>query len=176
MKGYLPRLLTAIVFGCLALGVLSRSARPEGNEYGGQTPPEIKVKGSINGSSEMPKTLEGLRGRVVLLEFWATWCPPCRAIIPHVKELADKFSSRGLQIISVTAEAPEIVKPFAAKNDMTYTIGLDDGKQTMRAYGIKSIPMAYLIGRDGKVIWQGHPAQLKEGQIEEALQTVEKKQ
>ena len=170
------RLAAAVVLICSAFCVFARDARSDGNDYAGQTPPKITVKGFINGSSEMPKTLEGLRGRVVLLEFWATWCPPCRAIIPHVKELADKFSLRGLQIISVTAEAPEIVKPFAAKNDMTYTIGLDDGKQTMRAYGIKSIPMAYLIGRDGKVIWQGHPAQLKEGQIEEALQAVEKKQ
>ena len=169
-------LAAAVVLICSALCVFAHDARSDGNDYAGQTPPKITVKGFINGSSEMPKTLEGLLGRVVLLEFWATWCPPCRAMIPHMKELFEKYSSRGLQIISITAEDPETVKPFVKENKMTYTIGLDDNRQTVRAYGIKSIPMAYLIGRDGKVIWQGHPAQLKEGQIEEALQTVEKKQ
>jgi len=175
MRPHWRRLAAAVVLTCSALGVLARDARSEGNDYVGQTPPEIKVTGFINGSSEMPKTLEGLRGRVVLLEFWATWCPPCRETIPHLKQLFEKYSSRGLQIISVSPEDPETVKPFVKENEMTYTIGLDDNKQTVHAYGIKSIPMAYLIGRDGKVIWQGHPAQLKEGQIEEALQTVEKK-
>jgi len=175
MRPHWRRLAAAVGLTCLAWGVFTHDARAEETNYVGQTPPEITVKGFINGSSEMPKTLEGLRGRVVLLEFWATWCPPCRETIPHIKQLFEKYSSRGLQIISVSPEDPETVKPFVRENEMTYTIGLDDNKQTVHAYGIKSIPMAYLIGRDGKVIWQGRPVQLKEGQIEEALQTVEKK-
>ena len=175
MKRYLVRVLAVMAVAGFLSATFGRMAGAAGNVYVGQTPPEITVKEFLNAPAEMPKTLEGLRGRVILLEFWATWCPPCRAMIPHLKQLFEKYSSRGLQIISVSAENMDVVKPFVEANSMTYTIGLDDNKQTVHAYGIKSIPMAYLIGRDGKVIWQGHPAQLKEGQIEEALQSVEKK-
>ncbi len=167
--------LVAIPVACLGLMFFSGAAFPEGGDFVGQNPPEIKIAEFLNAPADMPKTLEGLRGRVVLVEFWATWCPPCRAIIPHMKELADKFSTRGLQVISITKEKTDVVKPFAEQHNMTYTIGIDDGGQTVRAYGIRSIPSAFLVGRDGKVFWQGHPAELKENQIEDALRAVEKK-
>lgn len=167
-------LFIALFFCCLML-LLCRLGFSDGNNYLGQTPPEITLSGTINPTPNMPETLKDLQGRVVLLEFWATWCPPCRAMIPHMQELAQKYTQRGLQILSVTNENPEKVKSFVDEHKITYTIGLDKASQTTRTYGIRSIPTAYLIGRDGKVIWQGHPAQLKESQIEEALQAEEKK-
>jgi peroxiredoxin len=91
-----------------------------------------------------------------------------------MNELFEKYSARGLQIISVTKEKPEVVKPFVAEQGVKYTIGLDSGA-TVKAYGIRSIPTAYLIGTDGKVIWEGHPRQLEDSVIEKALQAVEKK-
>jgi thiol-disulfide isomerase/thioredoxin len=170
-----PKRLMAILMAGAALSAASRLAFAEGNEYVGQTPPEISIAELLNAAPEMPKTLAELRGRVVLLEFWATWCPPCRRMIPHMQELSEKYSQKGLQILSVTKEKPEVVKPFVKENNMKYTIGLDVQGKTMRTYGITAIPTAYLIGADGKVIWQGHPSELKENQIEEALKMVEKK-
>ena len=174
MKRYMACSLGAVLAAYVAVTSFSRVGLAVGNEFVGQTPPEIAISGFINPTPNMPKTLKDLQGHVVLLEFWATWCPPCRAMIPHMNELFEKYSARGLQIISVTKEKPEVVKPFVEEHGMKYPIGLDAGA-TAKSYGIKSIPTAYLIGTDGKVIWQGHPKQREDGVIEKALQSAEKK-
>ena len=168
------RLSTLAIVAVFAFGACRRVEEAPPPAPKGPLAPEIAIKEFLNAPVNMPTTLEGLRGRVILLEYWATWCVPCLASVPHVRELYDKFSSRGLQVISITDEDREIAKPFVEKNKMSYVIGLG-GKETRRAYGVKAIPMAFLIGRDGRILWQGKPIELKDAQIEDALQSVEKK-
>ena len=126
----------------------------------GQTPPEIKIDEWMSAKPE-------LAGKPVLLEFWATWCPPCRKSIPHLNELEGKFKDKGLVIVGVSDEDAATVKEFQKGTPMNYPNGIS--KDLVQQYGVNGIPHAFLIGKDGKLLWRGHPMQLTDAEIEKAL-------
>jgi len=114
-------------------------------------------------------SLSDLRGSAVLLEFWATWCGPCRAQIPHMNELHATYASRGLVVLAVAFNEKEaVVAPFAKANAMAYPIGIEDGSAA-KAFGIQGIPHAVLVDPNGVIVWAGHPAQLGQQTVENAL-------
>lgn len=122
--------------------------------------------------------------RVYLVEFWATWCGPCRTSIPHLNEIHQKYKDRGLVVIGqdvLEEDAADSVRAFVKEmgNKMTYRVALDDtngnedGKMNsawMKAAERKGIPSAFLVGKDGNIAWIGHPMELKESTIEQALE------
>ena len=118
----------------------------------GKPAPELSVKKWFNGSGT---TLAQAKGKIVVVEFWATWCPPCKAAIPHLKELNQKFKKKGVVFLSLTDEDAVAVEPFMKAQGMDYTVGT--GSKTAAAYGVAGIPHAVVIGKDGKVKWEGHP-------------------
>lgn len=101
--------------------------------------------------------------KVLVVEFWATWCGPCLTSIPHLTELQHKFADRGVVVIGVSAEDPSTVRPFVDKmgGKMGYTVAVDNNRQTskgyMTAYGQNGIPHAFVIDLEGRVAWHGHP-------------------
>ena len=122
------------------------------------------------------------KGKAYLVEFWATWCPPCRTSIPHLNEVHNKFKDKGLIVIGQDCwERDEsLVAPFVKKmgDKMTYRVALDDkagnkkGQMAvtwMEAADRDGIPSAFLVDAKGKIAWIGHPMQLKEETIEAAL-------
>jgi thiol-disulfide isomerase/thioredoxin len=109
-----------------------------------------------------------LKGKPVIVEFWATWCPPCRTSIPHLNELNKKFKDKGLVIVGVTDEDKATVDDFQKKLPMDYSVALDKGGLGQK-FGIQGIPHAFVVGKDGKILWEGHPMALKEAEIEKAL-------
>jgi len=118
----------------------------------GKQPKEINAKGWINSGGV---TLEKLKGKVVVVEFWATWCPPCRASIPHLIELRKKLDASKVEIIGLTDEPRSKVEKFAKDLKMNYTVGY--GSTSGESYGVTGIPHAFVIGTDGKIQWDGHP-------------------
>ena len=160
-------ILGTVVLG-VALSLLSLGAW--GGEKGvveSKSAPEITLVSSLNSPAKL--SLAGAREKVVLLEFWATWCPPCRASIPHLQKLHDTYAKKGLVIISVTNEDEKTVQAFVKAHRMTFSVGIDDGDKTMTTYGIESIPTAFLIDGTGKVVWEGHTMALTQQEIEKAL-------
>lgn len=109
------------------------------------------------------KLADGKGKTVFVVEFWATWCPPCRASIPHLSELQKQFQDRGVVFIGVSQESPDVVKKFVEKmgDRMNYTVAADDDGATakgyMDAYAINGIPHAFIVDKEGRVIWHGHP-------------------
>ena len=112
-------------------------------------------------------------GKVYVVEFWATWCPPCRTSIPHLTALQKKYQDR-VVFVGVSQEAPDVVKPFVSKQgaNMDYTVAIDTagavGRGYMGAFGQNTIPHAFVVDAAGKVVWYGHPM----GPIDQVLDQV----
>ncbi len=99
-----------------------------------------------------PLQLSSYRGKVVLLDFWATWCDPCRDEIPHFVELQKMYGNQGLQIIGVSMDdSLDPVKPFAEKFRINYPIVMGSAKIGELYGGILGLPIAFMIGRDGRI-------------------------
>ncbi|MFC1621477.1 peroxiredoxin family protein [Candidatus Omnitrophota bacterium] len=98
-------------------------------------------------------TLTDFKGNVVILDFWATWCPPCRAEIPHFIELQDEYGDKGLEIIGVSLDwnAERVLGGFAEDNGINYTLLMGNDDVTDLYGGIISIPTTFVIDRDGGI-------------------------
>jgi thiol-disulfide isomerase/thioredoxin len=133
----------------------------------GQPAPAISATDWLN---TPPLSLGKLRGKIVVVEFWATWCPPCRKSIPHLVELHKTYRDKGVVLVGLTDESKAKVEPFAAEMGMTYPVGC--GSRSKSAYGVRGIPHAFVVDVAGKVVWRGHPTSAGfEAAIKEQLQT-----
>jgi thiol-disulfide isomerase/thioredoxin len=110
-----------------------------------------------------------LTGHPLLLEFWATWCPPCRASIPHLNKVDEQFHHRGLQIVGITGEDKAVVERFRARTPMNYAVALDTGHAVANEFQVQGIPQAWLLDKEGQVVWTGHPMELDEQTIARVL-------
>ena len=147
--------LVIAAWGCSDRQIARRRQADRGPTIGAE-PPEIAAAEWLN--TDSPPTLASLRGQVVMVEFWATWCGPCVAGIPHLNELQSKYRNAGLRIISLTDDDLATVEGFqkGRKSPIEYTVGT--GSDLGATYGVSSIPHAFVIGRSGKLLWEGHPA------------------
>ncbi|MEP7353807.1 MAG: TlpA disulfide reductase family protein [Acidobacteriota bacterium] len=106
----------------------------------------------LNGTSW---TLKSLRGKVVVVNFWATWCPPCRKEMPDLDTLYKRFKDKGLVILALSAEAADVVKPFlTSEQKVTYPVLLDPGGKIAAQFRVKGIPKSFIYDREGKLAAQ----------------------
>ena len=144
----------------------------------GQMAPEISVKAWINGG---PVALEDLRGRVVMLEFWATWCKPCQEMFPKLNSFHDDHAAGGLEIVALTRhylayrgtpEAMEeelhLMRTAVTQHDVKFHVGVSEDERLQTVYGANGLPTAVLIDRHGIVRYAGPGADDKA--FNEALQ------
>ena len=96
-------------------------------------------------------TLKSLRGKVVLVNFWATWCPPCRKEMPDLDALYGRFQGQGLVILAISDEDAAKVKPFIAERRFTYPILLDPGRKVHELFSVQGIPKSFVYDRQGKL-------------------------
>jgi peroxiredoxin len=98
--------------------------------------------------------LKDLRGKVVLVNFWATWCPPCRKEMPDLDSLYQRFASRGLVILAISDEEPEKVRRFISEHKVSYPILLDPGRKVNELFRVEGIPKSFIYDRDGWLVAQ----------------------
>ena len=167
MRQYLT--ILAAVAACLS----ASGARADEILNVGDPAPKLAVSGWVKGD----KVDQFEPGKTYVVEFWATWCGPCRVSIPHLTEQAHKYKEKGVQFIGVDIweNDTSLVKPFVAEmgDKMDYNVALDDvptggkpmegamAKTWMSAAEEHGIPTAFII-RDGKIAWIGHPMKMDE--------------
>ncbi|HYE07139.1 MAG TPA: redoxin domain-containing protein [Planctomycetota bacterium] len=136
----------------------------------GAASPELSSTKSLNTPDGAAITIAGLRGKVVLVDFWATWCGPCVAAIPHMQQLHDKFASKGLVVVGHTDASSKGLEQFIADKKMTYPISI--GTEIGGSWGVTGIPHVFVIDPDGVIVWHGHPGGLDESVLAEPLKRV----
>jgi len=136
-KHWLPALLLALIAGAASAAVqLSAKA------------PDFTLR-SVGGAN---LRLAELRGQVVLVNFWATWCGPCRQEMPHLNRLYDRYRSTGFVLLGVNIDDdPRAAADLAAKLGVHFPVLLDTDKKVSRAYDMSAMPATLLIDRDGRV-------------------------
>jgi thiol-disulfide isomerase/thioredoxin len=100
-----------------------------------------------------PLQLTAFRGKIVLLDYWATWCAPCKIEVPHLVELQKKYGSQGLQIIGISMDddsAP--VETFARDLAINYPVALGNAPLAQSYGGVLGLPVAFLIDRNGRIV------------------------
>jgi peroxiredoxin len=108
---------------------------------------------SLTGLDGIEYRLSDQKGNVVLVDFWATWCPPCREEIPHLKELHTRFSEQGLAVWGVGLDEEGALRAYAEENEMSYTVLI--GKESVgRDYGVQGIPTTILFDKQNRIAFK----------------------
>ena len=121
--------------------------------HAGDVAPDFTVE-MLDGSHI---TLSDLRGKVVLVSFWATWCPPCRQEMSHLqKDVIDRFAGKDVVVLPISrGEKRETVEAFIEKMGYTFPIGLDGNQSIYKKYASNYSPRSVVVGKDGKVVYVG---------------------
>ena len=152
-------LLTVAASAVLSTAIFLKAAEPEG-KLGMKAPP-LAISAWHKGKP-VPADIANAKN-VTVVEFWATWCGPCKESIPHLTELQKKYAGKGVTIIGITDESADEVKPFLKKmgSKMDYTVASDNATDTwnayMKAFDQEAIPYAFIVDRAGKIAWHGSP-------------------
>jgi len=127
-----------------------QSSTPLGEKYIGQPAPDFTLA-DMQGQQV---TLAQLRGKVVLLNFWATWCPPCREEMPSMERLHQQFKDQGLVMLAVNVEQNgyQAVSNFLDRTPYSFSILLDDKADVQNLYHVYRFPETFLIDRNGNVV------------------------
>ena len=152
--------IIALLIAVFAIGYHLYS-KNRGSESSGQFPSLEKV-------AWMGEKPEIKPGSIYLAEFWATWCPPCRQSIPHLNEIHQKYSSKGLLVLGISDEPQNTIEEFRKTVEMSYHVGTETSGQLMKTLGVRGIPAAFFV-KDNTILWRGHPMQINEALIEKMM-------
>jgi len=131
--------------------------------------PEIRLEKLINAPQKTLAGWEDLRGKAVVLEFWASWCEPCLASMPHFNDLVVQYRNKPVVFIAVTDESSSDVLSFLRNHRLEGWIAPEAGQEVFRAFRVYGRPHTVLIGRDGKVSAFAYPSDVSTGTIDELL-------
>lgn len=135
------------------------------NDFRGKKAPKLEVETWLAGKS--PET----KGKVVFIDFWATWCGPCKKLIPEMNEWAEKFKD-DVVFIGISDEPTETLRKFMETTKMNYHVATDTQKRTSKELGVQGIPHVMIVTPDGIVRWQGFPGDKADPLTEEKLSQI----
>ncbi|MED3624896.1 thiol-disulfide oxidoreductase ResA [Neobacillus thermocopriae] len=116
--------------------------------------------------------LSDYRGQGVFLNFWGTWCPPCKKEMPYINNQYNQFKDQGVQVLSVDIQESElVVNQFVEQYKLDFPIMIDKDKEVMTAYGVDLLPATFLIDKNGKVV-KYHTGELTEDKVREFMESI----
>lgn len=134
------------------------------------------VNGRMVGKTVEPMKLNyfasrpaSLDNKVVLIDFWAVWCEPCRHTIPELNKLHAELGDQGLVVLGMTRDDDKSIAEFVTRFPMQFHVGTDVDGAFFKRLAVRAMPYAVLTDRNGVIIWQGDPGQLNRARIEAAL-------
>lgn len=143
--------MRALVLAAVALAIAGGPAAAQPALKAGSAAPAF----SLQDLSGRPLSLAAYRGKVVLIDFWATWCVPCREEIPHFVAMQKKYGDRGLAVIGISMDdGPAPVVRFSRELQINYPVAMGDATLAERYGGILGLPVAFLIDRGGRIRWR----------------------
>ena len=144
----MPRTLAAILALALAGAMAGTTAAADFKPWTGGALPAFVLK-DLDG---VEHRLADFRGKVVLVNFWATWCGPCVQEMPSLQRLKEKLAGRPFVVLAVNLDEPESrIRNFLAKVSVDFPILLDPEKKASRAWNARILPASYIVGADGKI-------------------------
>jgi uncharacterized protein (TIGR03435 family) len=135
----------------------------------GKPAPPLNIEKLLQAPTDANASWSALKGKCVVLEFWATWCAPCVAAIPHINELSKEFKDKPIVFISITDQSESVVTGFLKKRPIDAWIGLDSDKSSFRDYQIRWIPHTVLVDANGVIAGITGPEDVKPETIEALL-------
>ncbi|HAH32874.1 MAG TPA: hypothetical protein DCL44_11230 [Elusimicrobia bacterium] len=140
----------------------------KGPSYAAQAP-DFKIAKVLNAPVTSVKGLKDLKGKVVFLDFWATWCAPCVASLPHINRLHEALKGEPVVFIAVTDESTDTITAFLTTHEIKSWVGIDQKESSFKAYRVNGRPDGYLIGKDGTLLARIFPASLEEKEVRDAI-------
>lgn len=131
--------------------------------------PEFKIAKVLNAPVVEIKSLASLKGKVVYLEFWATWCGPCVAGIPRSNRIIEALKGEPFVFLAVTDEPADKIAAYMKTHEMKAWVGIDEAKSSVKAYKNLGRPDGYLIGKDGALLARIFPDHLQESEVRDAI-------
>ncbi len=151
-------LFSGVTFICFSLGLVSCQGKTgdkpgqteKTQEASANAAPAFALK-DVNGDVVF---LSDFSGKVVIIDFWATWCPPCKMEIPHFQSLYEEYASKGLVVIGIALDQGGIgvVEPFVKANGVTYPVLMGDQSVANSYGGIRGIPTTFIVDRNGNIV------------------------
>ena len=135
----------------------------------GDSAPPLAFETLLQAPDGTQATWPSLNGKVVVLEFWATWCIPCIRAMPHLNQLADTFRNSPVEFIAITDEAQQTVAPFLKRQPIHAWIGLNTDKTMFNRYGVAGIPHTVVVDRTGNIAAITRPSELTEQHLKDLL-------
>ena len=152
----IQRRVLYLILLIMALAWIFASADRTGTSTAGEIPAAregfLAPDFSLNTPQGETVTLSELRGQAVLVNLWATWCPPCRAEMPAIQKLYDEYKAQGLVVLAVNMtyqDDPQAIIPFTQENNLTFPILLEETGKMAKDYELRSLPSSFFINRDG---------------------------
>ena len=160
-------ILTALWLCSCANQTVVASAHPSTNR---KAAPDFTLKDS-NGT---PVKLSDYKGKVVLLNFWATWCGPCAMEIPWFMEFEQQYKSQGFAVLGVSMDDDgwDAVKPYIAEHKLNYRIMLGNDSVSQMYGGLDALPTTYILDRDGKIAFPAHVGLINKSEYVQELQSL----
>jgi cytochrome c biogenesis protein CcmG/thiol:disulfide interchange protein DsbE len=169
MPRFLPPILAAALFalsGCESTGIVSAAVKQEKDR---KPAPDFTLKDGMG----RPVKLSDYKGKVVMLNFWATWCGPCKIEIPWLIEFEQTYKDQGFAVLGVAMdeEGWEVVKPYVERSKMNYRVLIGDDITAQKYGGVDSLPTSFMLDRQGRIA-NTHVGLVSKGSIQNDIKTL----